>query len=348
MIDLYSDTQSLPTEGMRDAIRKALVGDEQKGTDPTVARLLEAVSGKLGKEAAIFLPSGTMCNVIAIASQCDRGDAAVVEIDSHMMRYEAGGMSAISGVVPEVIQGVDGQFTADQLKQHYHNGSRYTPKTTLVAVEQTCNLAGGTVWSPTELNDVAEAAKKLGMKTHMDGARLFNAALSSGVPAAEHCRNFESVWVDFTKAMGAPFGAVLCGSREFIDRSWRWKHRLGGAMRQAGMMAAGCLYALENNVDRLEVDHINANDLNEGLKLNPFVKVAHEKTATNIVYFSIVNLRCTTDEFVRALHDAGLKIGFVGRGLRAVTYTDISAADIKEAIEIIGRVTRRFAPQTVC
>lgn len=337
-INLYSDTQSKPNEAMRDAMFSAPVGDEQKSTDPTVARLLEAVAGKLGKESAIFLPSGTMCNAIAVATHCARGDAMIAETGSHMMRYEAGGMSALSGVIPEAIVGHEGRYGADDVQAHFHPGSRYTPATTLVAVEQSCNLAGGTVWPVETLNEVGRAAKALGMKAHMDGARLFNASISTGRAPAEHCAEFDSVWVDFTKGLGAPFGAVLCGSREFIDTAWQWKHRLGGAMRQAGIMAGACLYALENNIERLRDDHANAQYFNDLLKQNPFVRVRHDKVDTNIVYFTLTNASIAANQFLERLSERGLKIGHVGAGYRVVTYIGITKAHVEQAASTIAEV----------
>ncbi|VVD84230.1 threonine aldolase [Pandoraea cepalis] len=337
MINLYSDTQSTPSDAMRHAMCDAPVGDEQKSTDPTVSRLLDAVAEELGKEAAIFMPSGTMCNAVAIAAHCARGDAVITEASSHIMRYEAGGMSALTGAIAEAIQGHQGQFSAEQVREHFNRGSRYTPATTLVSVEQSCNLAGGTVWPVERLDDVANTAKSLGMSSHMDGARLFNAAISSGRSAAEHCAGFDSVWVDFTKGLGAPFGAVLCGTPTFIDKAWRWKHRLGGAMRQAGVMAAACLYALEHNIERLQEDHDNAQLLNDLLKKIPGIEVRHERVETNIVYFSLTQTMITNDQFLERLLARGLKIGFVGSAFRAITYPGIRRADVEESAAIIAQ-----------
>lgn len=336
MINLYSDTQSRPTDGMRAAIASADVGDEQKGTDPTVNRLLKMVSTKLGKEAAIFMPSGTMCNAIAVASHCNRGEGVIAESTSHLIRYEAGGMSALSGTIPEFITGSSGQFYAGDVEAHFHPGSRYTPKTTLLCVEQTCNLAGGAVWGLEQIRDVGATAKKLGMNTHMDGARLLNAEVSAGIPAAEFSDQYDSVWIDFTKGLGAPMGAVLCGSEAFVNRAWQWKHRLGGAMRQAGMMAAGCIYALDHNVERLAVDHVNANLLNDGLKTIPAVKVRQDKVASNIVYFDIPGVKTSGVEMLNRLYARGLQIGIVGDGFRAVTYLNITRIDIENAVAILA------------
>lgn len=323
---------------MRLAMSRAEVGDEQKGADPTVSRLIATVAGLLGKETGIFLPSGTMCNVISVVTHCGRGESVIMETQSHLMRSEAGGLSAITGAVPEVIEGEDGHFTAEQLTRHFQPGSRYTPRTVLVAVEQSCNMAGGTVWPTAKLAQVAACAKSLGMNTHMDGARLFNAVVASGESAKVHCQGYDSVWVDFSKGLGAPFGAVLCGTEEFMSRAWAWKHRLGGAMRQAGMMAAGCLYALENNIERLEIDHANARLLNDGLKRLPFIKVKHDHPESNIVFFNLVGTDLIPETFLKRLLDRGLKIGFVGTGYRAVTYADITAVHINDALQIIASV----------
>ena len=338
MINLYSDTQSLPTPAMREAMSRARVGDEQMGLDPTVNQLVEAVAAHLGKAAGLFLPSGTMANAIALASHCQRGEAVITASCSHILRFEAGGLAVITGAVPEVIEAEDGRFTADQVSQHHQPGDRYTPKTTLVAVEQTCNKAGGTVWPVAQLAEVAARARALGLKTHMDGARLFNAVVATGAQAREHCRDYDSVWVDFSKGLGAPFGAVLCGSEEFIARAWAWKHRLGGAMRQAGVMAAGCLHALEHHIDRLAEDHAHARLLNDGLKQLAGLKVRHDQAETNMVFFDLLDPGIPPERFLGRLEQRGLRIGHVGNGYRAVTYMDVTAGQVREALAILGEV----------
>lgn len=342
MINLYSDTQSMPTEAMRRAIASAEVGDEQKGMDPTVNALTRKVSELVGKQSALFLPSGTMCNVIAVATHCSPGDAVLAEADSHLVRYEGGHMGAVTGAMLEPIKGVHGKFTADQVFDAFTAGSLYTPRTRLLCVEQTCNLAGGTAWTADELADVGAAAKSLGIAAHMDGARLLNAVVSTGRPASEHCANFDSVWIDFTKGLGAPFGAVLCGSEDFIERARFWKHRLGGAMRQAGMMAAGCLYSLDHHVERLAEDHNNARRLNELLKRIHGVQVHHEIVDTNIVYFSLDAPESMTSLFLEKCIQKGLKLGAVGKGIRCVTYLDITSEHIDQAAKVVAEVSREM------
>lgn len=339
MINLYSDTQSLPTEGMREAIARAEVGDEQKGQDRSVTRLIEKVAHALGKQTGMFLPSGTMCNAVAAATHCGRGEAVIAESGAHIVRYESGGLATFAGAMLEPIAGTDGKFTGAQVLEAASPGSRYTPRTTLMCVEQSCNLAGGTVWSMDQLEDVVDAAQSVGLRTHMDGARLFNAAVSTGIPASALCAGFDSVWVDFTKGLGAPFGAVLCGTEEFIERAWVWKHRFGGAMRQAGFMAAGCLYALEHQVDRLVQDHRHAQLLNEKLSAIDGIVVRYASVQTNIVYFDFsAEMPRSAPDFLKRCEERGLRLGRVGQGFRAVTYLDISKADVLRAADIVADV----------
>jgi threonine aldolase len=206
-------------------------------------------------------------------------------------------------------------------------------------------MGGGSVWPTHQLAQVAARAKELGMKTHMDGARLFNAVVATGESAQVHCQNYDSVWVDFSKGLCAPFGAVMCGTEDFISRAWAWKHRLGGAMRQAGIMAAGCLYALEHHVERLATDHANARLLNDGLKRLPFIQVHHDRPETNIVFFDLVGTSIAPEAFLEKLQDRGLRIGFAGTGYRAVTYGDITEEHIYEALRAFATVLEELQAQ---
>ena len=256
-INLYSDTQSKPSRGMKQAMMDADVGDEQGGSDPTVWDLCDRTAALLGKEAAMFLPSGTMCNQVAIATHCRPGDEILAHEDAHIQSSEAGGPGAIAGVMIRGLQGPRGIFTGETLQAAIRPINRYSPPQTLVEVEQTANKGGGACWQIAELKAVADVAHAHNMKVHMDGARVLNAAVALKAAAADVVADCDTVWLDFTKGLGAPLGAVLAGSKDFIGEAWRWKQRLGGSMRQGGLNAAACIYALQHNVDRLADDHAN-------------------------------------------------------------------------------------------
>jgi threonine aldolase len=240
-INLYSDTQTRPTPAMKEAMMRAEVGDEQHGDDPTVHELCDRMAALMGKEAAMYLPSGTMCNVIAILTHCQKGDEVVAHETSHILHSEGGTHAALTGVQIMPMRGPKGMFTADDLRGAIRPKTRYTPPQRLLEVEQTANIGGGAVWPLEQLNAVAAVAHGEGWATHMDGARLMNACVAAGVAPKDMVASYDSVWLDFTKGLGAPLGAVLCGSNEFIGRAWRWKQRLGGSMRQGGICAAASI-----------------------------------------------------------------------------------------------------------
>jgi threonine aldolase len=266
-VNLYSDTQTRPTEGMRRAIAAAEVGDEQRFADPTVTRLQERVAELLGHEAGLFLPSGTMCNAIAFRLHVrPGGDEVILHRTAHPIVAEAGSVAQLSGAMTRQLDGEGGMFTPEQVEAAIRPDDRYLPRTRLVSVEQTTNMGGGRVWPLERVRDVLGVARAHGLRAHMDGARLMNAVVATGVPAADYASGFDSAWLDFSKGLGAPVGAVLCGSRELIAEAWRWKQMLGGALRQAGVLAAGCLYALDNHVERLGEDHEHARLLADGLR----------------------------------------------------------------------------------
>jgi threonine aldolase len=266
-VNLYSDTQTRPTPGMRRAMAEAEVGDEQRFQDPTVNRLQERVAELLGHEAGLFLPTGTMCNLIGFRLHLGQaGDEVLLDRTSHPLNFEAGSPGAISHAIVSPLDGERGVFSAEQLEAAIRPpGNRYAPRSRLVSVEQTTNMGGGRVWPLETVQAVLEAARRHGLRAHLDGARLMNAVVASGTPAADWASGFDTAWIDFSKGLGAPVGAVLCGSRELIDEAWRWKQMLGGAMRQAGVLAAACLYALDHHVDRLAEDHEHARVLADGL-----------------------------------------------------------------------------------
>jgi threonine aldolase len=328
-INLYSDTQTKPTPAMRAAMMAAEVGDEQSGLDPTINALCDRMAALMGKEAALFLPSGTMCNEIAILTHCRPGDAILAHETAHILTAEGGAPGALAGVQ---ITGLRETLQAAILPR-----SRYAMPQTLLAVEQTANLGGGTVWPQATLDALAAVAHEQGMATHMDGARLMNAVVAAGVPAAMMTTGYDSVWLDFTKGLGAPLGAVLCGSAAFIDAAWRWKQRLGGALRQGGICAAGCLYALDHHIDRLAEDHAHARLLADGLSAIPGLAV--QSPQTNLVFIDCAQTGQTAAALAGQLREQGLLISVMGpTRLRACTHLDVTAADVGEAIATLRRL----------
>src|SRR4051812_28546046 len=328
MVNLYSDTQTRPTAGMRQAMAAAEVGDEQRFEDPTVNALCARVAELLGFEAAVFLPSGTMCNEIAFKLHIrPGGDEAILHRTAHPIHAEAGGPAAFAGAMLRPLESDDGTFTGDDVRAALRPVSRYEPRSRLVCVEQTANLAGGRVWPLDRVRDVVAAARESGLRLHMDGARLMNAVVAAGVPAAEFTRGFDTVWLDFTKGLGAPVGACLAGSAELIDEAWRYKQMIGGALRQAGIVAAGALYALDHNVERLADDHANARRLAAGL--GEIEGLAVDDVETNMVFFAVDD----APGFAAALERAGVRMGATGpRRVRAVTHLDVTGEDIERAI----------------
>ncbi|MGO9890863.1 MAG: threonine aldolase family protein [Solirubrobacteraceae bacterium] len=330
-INLYSDTQTRPTAGMREAIAGAVVGDEQRGLDPTTLDLQDRVAELLGFPAAVFLPSGTMCNEIALRLHArPAGDELLLDRTAHPVNSEAGGPAVVSGLMIRVLEGDGGVFTAAQLEAALRPpGNRYMPRSRVVSVEQTSNLGGGRVWPLSTVLSVLEVARRHGLRAHMDGARLMNAVVASGVPASDFAGGFDTAWIDFTKGLGAPIGAVLAGSRELIDEAWRWKQMLGGAFRQSGIVAAGCLYALDHHVDRLAEDHSHARLLAEGLAPLPGVQLDPASVETNIVIFSVDD----APGLVARVADRVEVQAFDAHRVRAVTHLDVSREDVELALE---------------
>jgi threonine aldolase len=329
-VNLYSDTQTRPTAGMRAAIAAAEVGDEQRGQDPTTLALQERVAELLGQEAGLFLPSGTMCNQIAIRLHIrPGGDEIIVDRTAHPVNHEAGGPAVHAGAMVRTLQGDGGIYSIEQLEAAIRPPSRYSPRSRLVSVEQTSNLGGGRVWPLERVQAVLEVARSNGLRAHLDGARLMNAVVASGIPAHEYAGGFDTAWIDFTKGLGAPVGAVLTGSRELIDEAWRFKQMMGGAFRQSGIVAAGCLYALDHHVERLADDHENARVLAEGLSELPGVGLELDRVETNIVIFEVDD----APGLVQRIADR-VELQVVDpRHVRAVTHLDVGRADIERALQ---------------
>jgi len=330
MIDLSSDTATRPSEGMRRAMAAADVGDEQKREDPTTNALQERAADLLGKEAALFLPSATMSNLIALKVHLRPGDEFIATHNSHMVVWEGGGYAAVAGAAVVALTTERGVFSGAQVTAAVRPDDPHYARTRLVCIENTHNAGGGTVWTREELEDVASAARAYGLALHLDGARVMNAAAGSGRAAREVAAPFDSVTLCLSKGLGCPVGAILAGSRAFIEAAWRPKHLLGGAMRQSGVLAAAGLYALEHNLGRLAEDHQNARRLAEGLAEIGRVKIDIARVQSNLVFFAVEGL--TGPEARARLEERGVRMSGSYGALRAVTHLDVSAADVERAI----------------
>src|SRR6476660_5355155 len=330
-INLLSDTQTRPTPAMREAIARAEVGDEQIGDDPTVNLLCERVADLLGKQAAVFMPSGTMCNVAATLVHCRPGDEILAHETAHIIAREGGAHAALGGFQIMPLPGRDGRFSPDALRRALHPRSRYQPPQTVVSVEQTANIGGGTIWKKADLDEVVKIARANGLATHMDGARLLNACVATGIDARDMTAGWDSAWIDFSKGLGAPIGAVMAGSREFIEDVWRWKQRLGGSMRQAGICAAACVYALDHHVYRLADDHANARALARGLSQINGIEV--QEPETNLVFFKPDGAGVLGEKMVAALRPRGVLLAMMDGRIRACTHLDVTAEMIEEMVD---------------
>jgi threonine aldolase len=325
-VNLYSDTQTRPTEAMRKAIAGAEVADEQRLADPTTNLLQERVAELLGQEAALFLPTGTMCNQISFRLHSrPGGDELILDRTAHPIIAEAGGPAQNAQLMIHALDGDGGIFTGEQLAAAIRPESRYLPRSRVVSVEQTTNMGGGRVWPLERVREVLDVAREHGLRAHMDGARLMNAVVASGTSAAEFAGGFDTAWLDFTKGLGAPVGAVLAASEELIAEAWRWKQQWGGSFRQSGIVAAGCLHALDHHVERLADDHENARVLADGLAELGCEVIPPE---TNIVIFS------APDGFVARMAERGVELSDTPDGrVRAVTHLDVDREGIEAALE---------------
>jgi threonine aldolase len=335
-IDLRSDTVTKPTAAMRRAMAEAEVGDDIYGEDPTVRRLEERIAQVLGLPAALYVPSGTQANQIAIGLHCRQGDEVLADADSHIFHYESGGLSGLWGVQPAPLAGNQGLLTPEQVTEAVRTDF-VSPRSRLVSLENTHNRAGGRVWPLALFGRVAEAARAAGLGVHMDGARLFNAAVATGIPASSWASLTDSTAVCFSKGLGAPVGSALLGSREFIQEARRLRKRLGGGMRQVGILAAGALYALEHHVERLAEDHVHARRLAAGLAELSGVKVDPQQVETNMV---VAEFPLPARETLARLAAHGVLAGSTGTGprwVRLVTHLDVSSTDIDESLARIRR-----------
>ncbi|MGC4045648.1 MAG: GntG family PLP-dependent aldolase [Armatimonas sp.] len=334
MIDLFSDTKTRPTPEMRKAIYEAEVGDDHFGEDPTVAALSQYGAELLGFEAALFLPSATMGNQIAIKVHARPGDSIICHEYCHINLYEGGTPAFLSGVMVDSLPGERGVFTGAQVRARVRPTGPYFPPTSLVCIENTHNYCGGTVWNINGLTDVATAARESNLALHLDGSRIFNAAVKLGVDAKALTAPFDSVTLCLSKGLGAPAGALLFGSRDFVEAARRWKHSLGGAMRQSGIIAAGGLYALEHHIPRLADDHARAEKLAAGIAEIPGLKL-DPWPETNLVFVDPSESPFTADEIRARLKATGVLCSGSGTRLRFVTHLDISDADIDTALTVL-------------
>jgi len=340
-IDLRSDTVTLPTDEMREAMNNAEVGDDVYQEDPTINRLEELAAKKLGKEAALFVPSGTMGNLIAVLTHCQRGDEVILEMDSHIYYYEVGGMSAVAGVIPRLIAGDKGILDPQDIKRALREENLHYPKTTLICVENTHNRAGGTIIPPEIIEEICQLGHQRNIQVHLDGARIFNAAVALNIEPALLTKNVDSVMFCLSKGLSAPVGSILAGSKEFIQRARKNRKMLGGGMRQAGILAAAGIIAIENMVERLGEDHKNARILGEGLADIGGIKVDLKTIQTNMVYFDLNKSGMDTYQFLPKLAEYNILVSpQPPTKVRLVTHYGINEDDIYATIKAIKEIVR--------
>ncbi len=344
MIDLRSDTVTKPSPAMREAMAQAEVGDDVFGEDPTVNRLQDVAARLLGKDAALFVPSGTMGNQLCVRLHTRPGDEIIVEAGAHVVRYESGAAAGLSGVQTRWLPGTRGILEVDQIEAAIRPPDYHNPPTTLIGLENTHNRGGGTIYPLDTIKAIRKMAVARGIAMHLDGARLFNAVVATGVPAAEYARHFETVTFCLSKGLGAPVGSLICADRERVVKLRRLRKMFGGGMRQAGILAAAGLYALEHNVARLAEDHAHAKRLAEALAGLPGVRITPAHVETNIVVFDISETRRTADEVLELLKAEGLLlVPFSTTTLRAVTHLDVSRDQIGQACAILKKVFSKQA-----
>jgi len=338
MIDLRSDTVTKPTAAMRQVMATAEVGDDVLGEDPTVNQLQDKISSLLGKEAGLFVPSGTMANQVAIKSHIQPGDEIIIDQQAHIFNHECGAAAVISGGQFRCLDGERGILTAEDIVGAIRYPHINHPPSRLICLENSHNRGGGSTYTLENLKGIAELASRRGITIHLDGARLFNGALATGSTVAELAGEVDSVCVAFSKGLGAPAGSALCGKVEFIEKARRFRKMLGGGMRQIGILAAACIYALDHNVERLVDDHQNAQRLARGLAQMPGIQIDPSHVQTNIVIFDVAPTGMDAASFVkRSAKEGVFLMPFGPTTIRAVTHMDATAADIDRALEIIMR-----------
>jgi len=339
LIDLRSDTVTRPTPGMRRAMAEAEVGDDVFGEDPTVNRLQELVAEMLGAEAALFVPSGTMGNQICLYCHTQPGDEIICEAGAHFLHYEAGAMAALSGAQARTIVGHRGVITAPQIEEVLRDEAYYFPRSRLIALENTHNLAGGTIFPLEEIQQIRRLAERRGLAMHLDGARLWNASAASGIALREYARYFDSVSVCFSKGLGAPIGSAVAGAKDFIARARRCRKMFGGGMRQVGIVAAAAIYGMEHQRERLVDDHARARKLAETLHERGGMQIDLATVQTNIAIINIAETKLAVPMAVEALKKAGVLVApFGATTLRVVTHLDVNDADIARVLNIFQKI----------
>ncbi|MBN1633239.1 MAG: low-specificity L-threonine aldolase [Ignavibacteria bacterium] len=334
MIDIRSDTVTKPSKGMMNAILNAKVGDDVFGEDPTVNELQERCSKITGKEKALFVPTGCMANQLAVKAHTRQGDEVILERESHILNYETAAPAIISSVQLFAIPGVNGVMDTCEIEKYIRPTDYYFPLTKLICLENTHNRAGGTIQPIENTKAISELAKKYRIKMHLDGARIFNASTATGIPVKEYASYFDSISFCFSKGLGAPVGSILCGNEEFITLAHKWRKILGGGMRQAGVLAAAGIYALDNNVDRLSEDHKKAQYFAKEISQIDGINIDLETVHTNIVIFSSSKYR--KQEFISLLREKGVVISSGSfENLRAVFHLDVSMNEVRTAVEKI-------------
>ncbi|MBW4661245.1 MAG: low-specificity L-threonine aldolase [Drouetiella hepatica Uher 2000/2452] len=337
MIDLRSDTITQPTAAMREAIATAAVGDDVFGDDPTVNALEEYVAALLGKEAAVFMPSGTMTNQIALRVHTEPGDEVILESEAHIYYYEGGAPAALSGVSCRLVKGDRGIFTAADVRQVLRPIDSHFPKTKLVCLENTHNRGGGRIFPLAEVESIAQVCREQDLPLHLDGARFWNACVATGISEAAYAKPFDTVSVCFSKGLGAPVGSALAGSREMMARARRFRKMFGGGMRQAGMMAAGALYGLQYQLARLSEDHANAKNLAENLSQIEGVEISPEYVETNLVVFHTLELPAQI--LVDRLREKGVAMLAVGtHSVRAVTSLMVTQTQMEQVPKLVEEI----------
>ncbi|GGB54914.1 low-specificity L-threonine aldolase [Fictibacillus barbaricus] len=338
MIDLRSDTLTQPTKRMREAIFQATVGDDVYGEDPTINRLEELAAEMLGKESAVFVTSGTQGNQLAVLAYCSPGDEVIVESESHIFFYEGGAISALAGVQPRAVQGIKGEMNPAAVKSALRSEDIHFPDTSLICLENTHNRSGGSVVSTENMSAIYDIAQNAGIPVHIDGARLFNAAVASNKKVTDFTQYCDSVQICLSKGLGSPVGSLLAGKKEVIQKARKWRKRLGGGMRQAGFLAASGIISLTEMVDRLREDHEKALRLAEAIEEIKGLTLVN-RPDTNIVLINIENTNQTNDEFLENLKREGVLAVSFGEGqIRLTTHYDVSFQDIEQAISALKKV----------
>jgi len=341
-IDLRSDTVTRPTPAMRKAMSEAEVGDDVFGEDPTVNALQEKIANLLGKEAALFVPSGTMANQLSIKSHTQPGDEVIIEASSHPYNFEGGAGAALSGIQFQCLKGVRGILDASQIEEAIRPADHHFPVTRLVCLENTHNRGGGSIYPLEKMVEIYQLAKSKGLLLHLDGARLWNASVAIGTKPHEYAQWADSVSVCLSKGLGAPIGSLVAGSKLFIDRVHRFRKMFGGGMRQVGIIAAAGIYALDHHLERLKEDHQNAKRLAVSLKEFKGVSIDPKHVETNIVIFDVANTGMRGSQVAEAMKKEGVLIHAFGKTqIRLVTHLDVTAADIEIALKAFEKVLRR-------